>query len=105
MSTAKTQSRAKRSPSGDTAKKIVSLTVDPALISQVDGFASDTGVSRSAALETIIREWLAKPSGSPVASVAQATPMATLAASTSDNSLVQSSHLVAYLPSGAAINY
>ena len=91
----KKQSRAGRSPKGDTAKKIVSLTIDPALISQVDGFASDKDMSRSAALEKIITEWLAIPSDSPIASTASAI----------DNSLVQSDCLFASPSLGAAIMY
>ena len=91
----KKQSRAGRSPKGDTAKKIVSLTIDPALISQVDGFAAIKGISRSAALEKIITDWLRVPSDNPVASTASAI----------DNSLVQSDCLFASPSLGAAIMY
>jgi len=67
MSNEKKQARTKRSPQGDTAKKIVSLTIDPALVSQVDAIASDKGISRSAAFELILADGLAVLSGRPVA--------------------------------------
>jgi len=48
------QSRGGRRPSGDVAKKVVSLTIDPALVKQVDAYAADKRMSRSAAIETAI---------------------------------------------------
>jgi hypothetical protein len=52
-------SRAGRSPTGGAAKKVVSLTIDPALIPQIDAYAKDKGMSRSAAIEAAIASLLA----------------------------------------------
>ena len=46
--------RTGRSPSGDKAKKIVSLTLDPALVAKIDEYAAEKKISRSAAIETAI---------------------------------------------------
>ena len=59
MPNAKKQSRTGRPPSGDVAKKIVSLTIDPALIKQVDAYAAGKRISRSAAIEAAITGLLA----------------------------------------------
>ena len=48
------QSRAGRPPSGEVAKKVVSLTIDPALIQRIDTYAADKKISRSAAIEAAI---------------------------------------------------
>ena len=40
--------------SGDNAKKIISLTLDPALVAKVDEYAAEKKISRSAAIETAI---------------------------------------------------
>jgi metal-responsive CopG/Arc/MetJ family transcriptional regulator len=50
----KKSSRAGRPPSGEVAKKVVSLTIDPALIEQLDVYAADKGISRSGAVEAAI---------------------------------------------------
>ena len=48
------QARTGRLPAGDTAKKIVSLTLDPVLIAKIDEYAAEKKMSRSAAIETAI---------------------------------------------------
>jgi len=63
MSHSRKQSRGGRRPSGDVAKKVVSLTIDPVLIKRVDAYASDKRMSRSAAIETAILGLLAPKSG------------------------------------------
>ena len=83
------QSRMGRPPSGDVAKKVVSLTIDPALIKQVNDYAADKKISRSAAIEAAIVGLLA--GNSPVA--------------TADNSLVQPDCMFASPDFGAAIHY
>jgi len=55
----KKQSRAGRQPVGDVAKKVVSLTIDPALLQQVDAYTAEKGISRSAAVEAAIMGLLA----------------------------------------------
>ena len=50
----KKTSRTGRPPAGDVAKKVVSLTIDPALLQQVDAYAAEKGISRSAAIEAAI---------------------------------------------------
>jgi hypothetical protein len=54
MAHIKKQSRAGRLPAGDVAKKVVSLTIAPALLQQVDAYATEKGISRSAAVEAAI---------------------------------------------------
>jgi hypothetical protein len=54
MTDTKKQSRTK-----DTAKKIVSLTIDPLLISRLDAYAADKKISRSATIEVAITGLLA----------------------------------------------
>jgi len=83
------QSRGGRRPSGVDAKKIVSLTIDPALIKQVDAYAANKKISRSAAIETAIVCLLAL--NSPIAST--------------EKSLVQSDCMFATPSLGAAILY
>jgi hypothetical protein len=81
-----------RRSSGDKAKKIVSLTIDPALINQVDAYAADRGVSRSAAIESAIMELLTSNSHTPFA--------------IAENSLVQPDDSLFASPQlGAAIFY
>ena len=90
MPHAKKQSRTGRPPSGDAAKKIVSLTLDPALIKQVDAYAAGKKISRSAAVEAAITGLLAlnRPIG------------------TAENSFGQADHCLFATPSlGAAIHY
>jgi len=65
MLDAKKLSRTGRPPSGNVAKKVVSLTIDPALVKQVDAYAADKKMSRSAAIEAAIVGLLA--SNSPIA--------------------------------------
>ena len=83
------QSRTGRPPSGNIAKKVVSLTIDPALIKQVDEYAAEKKISRSAAIEAAI-----------VGLLALNSPDAT-----ADNSLVQSDCMFASPTFGAAIHY
>ena len=54
MPDTKKQSRSGRPPAGDAAKKVVSLSIDPVLIERIDAYAADNGISRSAAIETVI---------------------------------------------------
>ena len=54
MTDTEKQKRTGRFPSGDKAKKIVSLTLDPALVAKVDEYATEKKISRSAAIETAI---------------------------------------------------
>jgi len=90
MAPTKKESRSGRPPSGNVAKKVVSLTIDPALIKQVDGYAADKKISRSAAIEAAIVGLLA--SNSPIA--------------LAENSLVQSDYCIFASPAlGAAILY
>ena len=83
------QSRSGRPPSGGVAKKVVSLTIDPALVKQVDEYAVDKKMSRSAAIEAAIVGFLAL--NSPIA--------------TTENSLVQSDCIFALPSLGTAILY
>ena len=86
----KKTSRTGRRPSGEVAKKVVSLTIDPALIQRIDAYATDNGMSRSAAIETAITGLLT--SESPDA--------------TAGNSLVQPDSCIFASPSmGTAIRY
>jgi len=95
MSTNKKQSRTGRSPQGDTAKKIVSLSLDPVLINQVDVYAANKGISRLAVIELAITGLLAM-NNSPI----------TTAMSVSVNSLVQPPDCIFASPAlGAAIHY
>jgi hypothetical protein len=90
MTNPKNQSRTGRPPSGDVAKKVVSLTIDPALIKRVDDYAADKKISRSAAIEIAITELLAL--NRPAAMV--------------DNSLVQPDTCIFASPTlSAAIHY
>ena len=89
MTHPKQQSRTGRPPSGDVAKKVVSLTIDPALIKQVDDYAAEKKISRSAAIEAAITSLLA--GNSPVAAA--------------ENSLVQPDCMFASPSLGAAIHY
>jgi hypothetical protein len=78
--------------SGDKTKKIVSLTIDPALISQVDAYAADRGISRSAAIENAITGLFVVNSSPPLTAV--------------ENSLVQPDDCIFASPQlGAAIHY
>ena len=83
------QSRTGRPPTGDVAKKVVSLTIDPALVKQVDEYAADKKISRSAAIEAAIVGLLAL--NSPIATV--------------ENSLVQPDCVFASPSLGLAIYY
>jgi len=71
------------------AKKVVSLTIDPALVKQVDAYAADKKISRSAAIEAAIVGLLAL--NSPIA--------------TPENSLTQPDCMFASPALGAAILY
>jgi len=74
------------------AKKIISVTIDPALIHQIDTYAADRGISRSAAIETVLTGFFATKS----------TPAFTMP----DKSLVQPDNcLFASSQLGAAIHY
>ncbi|MCL2711566.1 MAG: ribbon-helix-helix domain-containing protein [Planctomycetaceae bacterium] len=66
MPHSKKLSRTGRPPSGGVAKKVVSLTIDPALIKQVDEYAANKRISRSAAIEAAIVGLLTSNSGSPI---------------------------------------
>ena len=52
----------KQSRTKDSTKKIVSLTLDPVLLTKIDAYAADKGISRSAAVELSIMELLPNPS-------------------------------------------
>jgi hypothetical protein len=71
MTSEKTQMRKRRSPAGDDSKKIVSLTIAPALVARIDEYAADKKISRSAAIENAIVNWLAPPPASPVATASE----------------------------------
>ena len=87
------QTRTGRFPAGDTAKKIVSLTLDPALIAKIDEYAAEKKISRSAAIETAITGLFA---------VRPTTSQPTMV----ENSLVQSDDCIFASPQlGAAIFY
>ena len=90
MTHPKQQSRTGRPPSGGVAKKMISLTIDPALIKQVDDYAADKKVSRSAAIEAAIVGLLAVQLENPI---------------TTDNSLAQPDCMFATPAFGAAIHY
>ena len=83
------QSRTGRPLSGGVAKKVVSLTIDPTLIKQVDDYAAEKKMSRSAAIEAAIVGLLA--GNSPVVAT--------------ENSLVQPDCIFASPTFGAAIHY
>ena len=91
MTHPKQQSRTGRPPSGNVAKKVVSLTIDPALIKQVDDYAADKKISRSAAIEAAIVGLLAEQSESRMAMA--------------ENSLVQPDCMFVTPDFGAAIHY
>jgi hypothetical protein len=59
MAHIKKPSRAGRQPAGDVAKKVVSLTIDPVLLQQLDAYTAEEGISRSAAVEAAITGLLA----------------------------------------------
>jgi hypothetical protein len=59
--------RTGRSPAGDKTKKIVSLTIDPALIDRIDSYAAVKGISRSSAIEAAIIGLLTLNSNAPQA--------------------------------------
>jgi hypothetical protein len=61
------QKQARTGRSGDKAKKIVSLTIDPTLVSQIDVYAADKKISRSAAIEAAITGLLALNSNTVIA--------------------------------------
>jgi hypothetical protein len=61
MTETKKQSRKGRSPAGDATKKVVSLTLDPALIDGIDKIAKAINVSRSKAVEIAITGLIATP--------------------------------------------
>jgi len=96
MSTQKKQPRAGRSPKGDSAKKIVSLTIDPALISQIDSYATNKGISRSAAIEEAIAGWFASQ---------QSPKSIATTANTTDKSVPQFEYIFATPALGKAIRY
>ena len=83
--------RTGRPPSGNIAKKVVSLAIGPALIKQIDEYAADKKMSRSAAIEAAIVGLLA------------VKPERTIA--TAENSLVQPDCIFASPAFGAAILY
>ena len=90
MAQTKKTSRTGRPPTGDAAKKVVSLTIDPALVKRVDAYAADKGISRSVAIEAAIVGWLAV--NSPIAKA--------------ENSVVQPEHCIFASPAlGMAIFY
>jgi metal-responsive CopG/Arc/MetJ family transcriptional regulator len=60
MTNTKKQSHRGRSPAGNEAKKVVSLTLDPTLLGKIDNYASVNGLSRSAAIENAITALFAK---------------------------------------------
>ena len=70
---------------------MVSLTIDPAIIKQVDEYAADKKVSRSAAIEAALVDLLAVKSESSIA--------------TAENSFVQPDCMFASPDFGAAIHY
>ena len=82
----------KKTRTKDSAKKIVSLTIDPVLIDKIDSYAANKKISRSAAIEFSIMELLALNSDS-----AFAVP---------ENSLVQPEESIFASPQlGAAIHF
>ena len=88
MAQTKKESRTGRPPTGDVAKKVVSLTIDPALVKQVDEYAADKKMSRSAAIEAAIVGLLAV--NSPIAKA--------------ENSVMQPEHCIFASPAlGTAI--
>ena len=50
----KKPSRVGRPPVEKTTKKVISLTIAPALVKQIDAYAADKKISRSAAIEAAI---------------------------------------------------
>ena len=91
----KKPSRKRRSPSGDDAKKIVSLTIDPTLVAKIDKYAAERKISRSATMETAIIGLLALSANSPIATAREP-----------ENSLVQSGDCLFASPQlGQAIFY
>ena len=95
MTDEKRQIQKRRSPAGEDTKKIVSLTIEPALVAKIDEYAADKRISRSAAIENAIIGLLASPSDSPV-----------ITASEPENSLIQSNDCLFASPQvGHAILY
>ena len=60
MTETKKQSRKRRTPT-ESAKKVVSLTIDPALIDSMDEYAANKRISRSAAIEEAILNFFVAP--------------------------------------------
>jgi len=60
MTETKKQSRKRRTPT-ENAKKVLSLTIDPALIEHVDEYASNNQMSRSAVIEEAILNYFVQP--------------------------------------------
>jgi hypothetical protein len=82
----------KPSRTKDSSKKIISLTLDPLLVSRIDIYATDRGISRSSAIETVLTGFLA-PNSSPSMTIP-------------DNSLVQPDNCLFASPQlGTAIYY
>ena len=76
------------------AKKIVSLTIAPALVARIDEYAAEQKISRSAVIENAMMNWFELPVNSPAA------------INEPDNSLVQSDDCVFASPQvGHAILY
>ena len=73
MTDTKKQSRKGRSPAGDTAKQIVSLTIDPALIIEIDKYAAAKSISRSKAVEAAIA-YLTSPPATDIPAGVLASP-------------------------------
>ena len=101
MTETKKQPRTKRSPAGDSTKKIVSLTLDPTLIAFLDHYAVENNVSRSKAVElatALLRE--------PTISVPSLPSVPAVNVNATENSLVQSDGCIFASPSiGQAIFY
>jgi metal-responsive CopG/Arc/MetJ family transcriptional regulator len=74
-----------RTPIGEKAKKIVSLTIDSELLEKIDSYAADKKLSRSAAIEEVIIKTLSTPTTS------RQTTDRLAAMRETENNLVQSS--------------
>ena len=66
MTDIKIPSRKRRSASKDDAKKVVSLSLNPALLESIDKYAAEQNISRSTAIEHAIVKMFAEPANSPL---------------------------------------
>jgi hypothetical protein len=100
---AKKQQRKGRSPAGEKAKKVVSLTIDPKTLAFIDEFAAKRNISRSQAVEYAI-DTMPMCEKCPLEEAD--TPIASTKSAETENSLVKPNNCLYASPQvGKAIFY